>query len=409
MTISLKNNQPMTALTKIQILLVGHAPQEVAPMASALMADSDVHVSTRVISNGHTDPLYGLSTPPDILVLWLNSQWRDELQALANRRLALRPPTITIGPRDDPEILRLAMRSGARDYLTQPVALHELQQAIQRVIQEKRASIGPAQQTIAVIDAKGGSGATLLANNLAHIMAARQQMPVALLDLDIQFGAQALCLDLRPTRDVVEALNAAGGLDTLALEGYMTKHHSGLHLLAAPMNRLVLLSEVSPDNLTRLLEVVHQTYTRVVIDLPRLIDTLSMVALTQASRVVVVMQQTLAGMRDARRLLEILQRELEIPRERLLVAVNRYNPKHPITVEAIRQTLQQTLLALIPNDYARVEAAANQGVPLFEFAPTAAITRALTQLARQLSEEEETPARRGLLGRALSLFAGKPA
>lgn len=232
---------------------------------------------------------------------------------------------------------------------------------------------------------------------------------MALLDLDLQFGAQALCLDLHPTRDVVEALNAASGLDTLALEGYMTKHRSGLHLLAAPMNRLVLLSEVSPDSLTRLLEVVHQTYTRAVIDLPRLIDPLPIVALTQASRVVVVMQQTLAGMRDARRLLEILQRELEIPKSRILVAVNRYHPKHPITGEAIRQTLQQTTFALIPNDYARVEAATNQGIPLLEFAPTAPITRALTQLVRQLSEEEEIPVRGGLLKRALSVFAGKSA
>lgn len=399
----------MTTFSKPQILLVGHAPQVVAPLASALAADLDAHVNTRIISNGHTDPLHGLSALPDILILWLSAHWEDELQALAKRRPALRPPTIIIGPGDDPEILRLAMRSGVRDFLTHPVAPHELQQAIQRIIQEKRASMGPAQQTIAVLNAKGGSGGTVIASNLAHIIAIRQQMPVALLDLDIQFGSQALCLDLRPTRDVVEALNAAEQLDALALEGYMTKHKSGLNLLAAPLNRLVLPGEIAPEQLDHLLDVVHQTYTRVVIDLPRLIDAVSTVALAQATQVVVVMQQALAGMRDARRLLEILQREMEIPRDRMVVAVNRYNPKHPITLDAIRQTLQQSTLVLIPNDYARVEAAANQGIPLLEFAPGAPITRALVQLAQQVGGEEEAPAQRGLLGRAFDLFAGKPA
>lgn len=399
----------MTAFTKTQIQLVGRSPQEVAPLASALMQDPDIHVSTRIVNNGHTDPLHGLNTLPDILILWLSAQWPDELQALANRPLALRPATIAIGPKDDPDILRQAMRSGVRDFLNSPVTPQELQQAIQHIIQEKRASMGPARQTIAVINAKGGSGSTMIASNLAHIIATRQQLPVALLDLDIQFGSQALHLDLRPTRDVVEALNAAEQMDALALEGYMTKHKSGLNLLAAPLNRLVLLGEISPDHLNRLLDVIHQTYSRIVIDLPRLIDAVSTVALAQASTVVVVMQQSLAGMRDARRLLEILQREMEISRDRIVVVVNRYGPKHPITIEAIGQTLQRPTLILIPNDYARVEAATNQGIPLLEFAPNAAITRALVQLARQIGGEAESPTRRGLLGRAFDLIASKPA
>ena len=399
----------MTAFAKTQIQLVGRSPQEVAPLASVLMQDPDIHVSTRIVNNGHTDPLHGLNTLPDILILWLSAQWPDELQALANRPLALRPATIAIGPKDDPDILRQAMRSGVRDFLNRPVTPQELQQAIQHIIQEKRASMGPARQTIAVINAKGGSGSTMIASNLAHIIATRQQLPVALLDLDIQFGSQALHLDLRPTRDVVEALNAAEQMDALALEGYMTKHKSGLNLLAAPLNRLVLLGEISPDHLNRLLDVIHQTYSRIVIDLPRLIDAVSTVALAQASTVVVVMQQSLAGMRDARRLLEILQREMEISRDRIVVVVNRYGPKHPITIEAIGQTLQRPTLILIPNDYARVEAATNQGIPLLEFAPNAAITRALVQLARQIGGEAESPTRRGLLGRAFDLIASKPA
>ncbi|MDQ5910179.1 MAG: pilus assembly protein CpaE [Pseudomonadota bacterium] len=396
----------MTAFTKTQILLAGRSSQDIVPLASALNVDFDNHISTHIISNGHADPLYGLNALPDILILWLSAQWEDELHAFASRRPALRPPTIIISLHDDPEILRLALRSGARDFLTHPAALHELKQAIQRIIQEKHSSLESSQQTIAVLNAKGGSGGTVIASNLAHIMAVRQRIPVALLDLDIQFGSQALSLDLHPTRDIVEALNASGQLDAVALEGYMTKHKSGLNLLAAPLNRLVLPGEIVPEHLDRLLEVVHQTYTRVVIDLPRLIDAVSTVVLAQVTTVVVVMQQALASMRDARRLIEILQREIEIPKERIVVVINRYNPKHPITLDAIRQTLQQSSITLIPSDYARFEIATNQGMPLLDFAPRAPITQTLVELAQRVGGETEAPAKRGLLSRALGLLAG---
>lgn len=305
--------------------------------------------------------------------------------------------------------MRLALRAGARDFLTQPVSAEEIQRAIQKIQQEKAVSTGLAQhRTIAVLNAKGGSGATLIANNLAHIMAVRQQLPVALLDCDVQFGAQALCLDLRPTRDLVEALNAVDELDAVALEGYMTKHQSGIHLLAAPTNRLVLVGELSSQNFSHLLEVIHQTYTQVVTDLPRLLDPAVTVALLQATTIIVVMQQTLAAMRDARRLTEILRTELDIPQERILVAINRYSLKHTISLAAIQQTLHNIPTVLIPNDYTRVEAATNQGIPLLEFAPNAPITQALVQLAIQLGGEEIAPAKGNLFRRALALFSGKP-
>ena len=399
----------MISLANLQIQLVGHSSQELPKLASALTGEAGYQVNTRLISNGQLDPLYGLSTLPDILILWVGANWQDELQALAKRPATLRPATIVIGPRDDLAVMRTAMHAGARDFLSYPVALHEIQQAVQRIIQEKQAGQGSAHQTIAVINAKGGSGSTVIATNLAHIIATRLEIPVALLDLNIQFGSLALYLDLRPTRDIVEALNAAELLDALALEGYMTKHKSGLNLLAAPLNRLVLPDEISPEHLNRLLEVVHQTYTRIVIDLPHQIDAVSTVALAQSTMVVVVMLQSLASMRDAKRLLEILQREMEITKDRIIVAVNRYHPKHPITLDAIGQTLQQPPFALIPNDYARTEASINQGVPLLDFEPSAAVTRALLRLARQIGGPEEIPVKRGWLGRAIELLASKPA
>ena len=41
-----------------------------------------LQVSTRQVSNGHTDPLYGLEQMPDMLLLHVSHLWREELGAL---------------------------------------------------------------------------------------------------------------------------------------------------------------------------------------------------------------------------------------------------------------------------------------------------------------------------------------
>jgi pilus assembly protein CpaE len=399
----------MASLDKgLKIHLVGRSRTDVEAVAATLNG-SGANISTRVISNGHTDPLHDLTTLPDVLILVLSDSWQEELGALAGRPAVLRPPTVVIGHRDDTQALRMAMRAGALDFLTQPIVPGELNQALQRIIRERfRTPESARNRIIAVLNAKGGSGASLIAGNLAHIMAAKEGKKTALLDCDLQFGAQALSLDLHPTYDVTVVLQAIDDLDEHALQGYMAKHRSGLHLLAAPTDRLVLFEEISPHSLSRLLNLIGQTYSRVIIDLPRLLDAVSTVALEQADFVVVVMQQTLVAVQDAKRLTGVLQTELEIPRERIVVVVNRYHPKHPIKVGDVLQTLQQRTLVLIPNDYLRVEASASQGIPLYEAAPTAPITKALVQLAFQLGGEMMLPPKRGVFSRAKAWFSGKP-
>lgn len=51
-----------------------------------------LEVSTRLVSNGHVDPLYGLDRMPDLLLLRVSHLWREELAALLLRPAHERPP-----------------------------------------------------------------------------------------------------------------------------------------------------------------------------------------------------------------------------------------------------------------------------------------------------------------------------
>ena len=232
----------------------------------------------------------------------VSENWEEELNALSARPAAGRPPVLVVGPGTDIRMLRHAMQAGARDFLTQPVAAGELSVALRQIAREQsRSGASATSRLTAVINAKGGSGATLVACNLAHVMATVAQLRVAVVDLDLQFGTLPLYLDLTPTHGVLQTLISADSLDTVALEACMAKHQSGLHVLGPVPNELVLPGEISAHNVERLLGVAALAYEHVVVDLPRHFDQVTLTVMERADQVVLIMQQSVTHVRGAKR------------------------------------------------------------------------------------------------------------
>ena len=53
---------------KVKILITGRSRDEIEAAEKALAGDSRCDTATRLISNGHVDPLHGLDEMPDLLV-----------------------------------------------------------------------------------------------------------------------------------------------------------------------------------------------------------------------------------------------------------------------------------------------------------------------------------------------------
>jgi pilus assembly protein CpaE len=354
-------------------------------------------VNTRLVTNGHTDPLYGLEQMPDFLLLRVSHLWREELAALLQRPAQERPPLLVCGPLNEREGIRLAMQAGARDFLPEPVAEEELVAALGRMLTEARTSSGTGGKVVAVINAKGGSGATLLACNLA------QQLSVAskgtlLLDMDLQFGSVAHYSHL----DVLQQVDE---LDSVALRGFCSHFSPSLHVLGGRSSELCLSQDVRLEQLDTLLGLARSTYDWVVVDLPRQIDHITGVTLEQADRVYVVVQQSLSHLKDANRLVRILRDDLGVQGNRLQVVVNRYNKTAPVTLKDIAETLRCSDLQKLPNDYAVVSESQNTGVPLALHSPRSPVALAMRELSQELLGTEA--ARQGLLKRTFGrLFGG---
>lgn len=364
-----------------------------------------LQVDTRLVSNGHTDPLYGLERQPDFLLLRVSHLWREELAALLQHPPHERPPLLVCGPLEEREGIRLAMQAGARDFLPEPVVAEELLATLGRMVMEARASSGSGGKLVAVINAKGGSGATLLACNLAHQLSAKGGNTL-LLDLDLQFGSVAHYLDVHPAHSHVEVLQQIGEMDGVALRGFCSHFSPSLHVLGGRENELCLPQDVQIEQLEALLKLARSTYDWVVVDLPRQIDHLTGITLEQADRVYIVVQQSLSHLKDASRLARILRDELGVRGENLQVVVNRYDKAAPISLRDIGAALRCSELQKLPNDFAVVSQSQNTGAPLDQYAPRAPITLALQELSKDLLGKQ-AGVEQGLFKRTFSRFFGE--
>jgi pilus assembly protein CpaE len=293
--------------------------------------------------------------------------------------------TIIISAEQSPAFLLKAMQSGVREVLSTPANAQALQAAVQRATR-KRQPTAPAQlgDVLAFMACKGGSGASFLAANLAHILSGRNGRTVALLDLDLQFGdALMMISDQRATSDVGEVARQITRLDAELLRSAMVPVSATLSVLPAPQELSQAL-EVKAAHVEAIIKQARQMFDFVVLDVGRSIDAMSLQALDIATHIFPVMQLSLPQARDAKRL-RALFRSLDYPAQKIHWIVNRYQKGSDVTLESLEQTLGTKGIKTIPNHFSGVSASVNQGVPIDKLSRSNPVTRALMDLAQSVA------------------------
>lgn len=385
----------------LNILLVSRRKDVLDHLAQVLLA-ADFAPSRQLNSNGHVDPLHAVDPLPDLVVLHLSQLWREELEAIAARPADLRPALVVIGPAGDLNVMRLAMQAGARDLVPDTAVKTDLLQAIQRMQDERRRPSKDTTGRISVfMNAKGGCGATMLACNVAHVLAARSKQRTALLDLDLQFGAAPLYLDLYPKRGIAQALENLAELDEVALDGYFAKHSSGLNVLSHATDEPLAPSHISAAAVSQLLNVSLRAHEHVVVDMPRSVDAMTTAVMQRAHQVALVLQQSVTAVRDATRMMQWLRSEIGVSKDQLCIVINRFEKGATIAIDDIQKALGCGEPILVPNDFSSVSECINSGTALLDYAGNASITRAVMTLETRLGGTS-AQARSSIIARTFS-------
>ena len=116
-----------------------------------------------------------------------------------------------------------------------------------------------------------------------------------------------------------------------------------------------------------------------------------MTALELSNEIILMVQLDLPCLRNMVRLLMSLQ-DMESVREKVKVVVNRVGLESgQISLKKARETIGREVFFQIPNDYRTMVEMRNNGQPLTEQAPKAAITLAVQQLTDLLAGAEIAP------------------
>ncbi|WCT78035.1 AAA family ATPase [Novosphingobium humi] len=254
-----------------------------------------------------------VSSSPAILVVDL-SESGDPLGDINALAEVCEPGTvvIAIGQVNDVRLYRDLLGSGIHDYLLKPLSSGLMRDALvqaQNMLNAPRASETGSDTphlSTAVIGTRGGVGASTVASSIAWLFSTDHKQPTALLDLDIHFGTGALALDLEPGRGLTDAIENPSRIDGLFIERAMIRAGEHLSLLSAeaPISHPLL---TDGSAFVRLEEEFRHAFEHTVIDLPRNMLINFPHLLADVNVVLLVTELTLAGARDAIRILSWLR------------------------------------------------------------------------------------------------------
>jgi len=309
---------------------------------------------------------------------------------------------IVVSESKDPELILRSMRAGAREFVLE--SDHEELRLAVRTHAKVTFGTGDLGQVVTVFGAKGGVGATAIATNLAGAMQ-RRSLRVCLVDLDLYLGDVLAFLDIPGSYSITDVLANMSRLDRELLATSVTKHRSGVSVLAQS-SKVEEAEQIKGPDVTALLEFLRRNYDFVIVDGVRGFDELSLAALDGSQHVFMTLTQDVPAVRNGQRCLELFGR-LQYDQGRIKLLLNRYTKASKITVDVVGETLGQALTHTISNDFLLLIDAINRGVLLTEVAPRARITQDIEGLIPHLLPEKAPRMRRqSLLG---TLFGKKVA
>lgn len=359
---------------------VAHALRD-ANLVGATIVDGGIAAALKQVEPG---------LAPRFLLVDVSSS-STPVQDVAALSAAMEPGTklIVIGAMNDVALFRDLLGVGAADYLVKPLDAQHLHVALTEGAAGGKHGHTPVKlgRVAAFVGARGGVGATTIAVNAAYLLSHERKQKTALVDLDLHFGTAALSLDIEPGRGLREALEKPGRIDSLFLERAMAKIGDRLFVLGCE-EPLREQPSIDPGAIEAVLGELKQNFSWIVLDMPRSFVATQPHAFTAVSDLVLVCDQSLAGIRDTMRLLDLIKERA--PHTRLKLAVASPDGARPkISRADFEKSVSRKVDYEIPFEAKIVAASSNAGKPLSAVARNGKLVNTLRVIAADLAGSDE--------------------
>ena len=187
------------------------------------------------------------------------------------------------------------------------------------------------------LGAKGGAGTTTVSVNCAVELARLSKRPTIIVDLKPCLGEVALFLGVRPRFTVLDAIESLHKLDKEFLKELVSKHKSGLDILAGS-EQFDRPNAQDAGAIEELLRVLGRTYDHIVIDAGNTINSFVVATLYTADTVFLIANPDVPSIRNAQRLVDRV-RQLGAGAERVKILLNRTSDQNLIAPKQIETAL----------------------------------------------------------------------
>ena len=310
---------------------------------------------------------------------------------------------ILIADEVSPIALHQLLRLGADDFVPYPLPDGALHEAIERIRRPQATAPAAGSETPKVAKGDrngkvfpvhgiaGGTGATSFAVNLAWELATADKKNgprVCLIDLDFQFGSVSTYLDLPRREAVFEILSDTASVDSEAFLQSLVSYGDRLSVFTSPAD-IIPMDFVSPDDVTRLIEIAQAQFDFVVVDMPTQVVQWTEAVLNAAQVYFVTMELDMRSAQNTLRMVRALKGE-DLPYEKLRYVLNR-SPKFTdlsakSRVKRMAESLDIDIEVLLPDGGRQVVEAGDHGQPLGEMAAKNPYRKEIQKIAGSLYE-----------------------
>lgn len=267
-----------------------------------------------------------------------------------------------VGERQDVAFYRQVTRTlGAAEYLYKPLISEMVARHFgAQITRQAPSNAALGGRMVTVTGTRGGVGATTIAANLAWHLADSGRRHTLLLDADLQTGTAAMLLGAQSGPGLRSALEQPSRVDELFVERAAMPLGDRLHIIAGEE----ALSEqpgCAPGAAERLAAFMRRRFNFVVADVPFSNSMLSRDLLDLTQQRVLVMVPTLAGVRDALRMLALPSGTAQA--RRAVLVLNRAGMPGGLTKRQVEDAMRMSVDVVIPDLPKVLGTAENMGEP----------------------------------------------
>ncbi len=393
----------------LKVLLVGERTEHRGLVKAALEAlnEPPLEIAEAEPQSGAGQSNGG--TPPDVIMIVFDRNEDAEVAYLQGQAsLSPRPALFAFVGNRSAGLMKRVLRAGADELLFMPLDSGELTRALLKISEARwRSERRDGGVICSVASIVGGVGATSITANLGLALQYEMRKRVALVDLDLQSGGLSVFLNLEPEVSILPLTRLERKLDSMQLESALTKHRSGVYVLAAP-KRVEEGELVSDVTVGTVLELMRRLFDFVIVDCGDHIDENAVSAWERSDHLLYVLTQSVSAVRCAWRFVDLFER-LGLKALEPRFVLNRYVAAHPLGDKHIESTLGRPIYAKIPADPRVVERVEMGAQDLYQAAPNSQLAAAFVDLARRITPGSEVSAEHepGLVARLWSALSAR--